>query len=498
VVKNPDLEVQSRISLVFDSFLRLRAISQVIAYLNEQDLSIPRRDRFGDLVWRQPTLSSVSKILQNPAYAGAFVYGRTRMMPNSDSSRSFARRRLPADQWKVCVRDKYPAYIDWDCFEKIQAMIRDNHSEYDRHQTRGVPRGGKVLLHGIVYCGECGHKMVVQYKGGSRYICNHLRQQNGCPVCQFLPADSIDDHVVRLFFEALAPVELDFYAKAVSAFSQQEEHVRKAKQQQIERLRYQARLAERQFNQVDPDNRLVASELERRWEAVLRELREAEDTWEREQQRRPTMDHLDAETRNAFCEAGKQIPELWRTDHFAPPQKKALLRCLIDKVVLRRIASDQVHCRVVWKGGDTTSADVQVTVSSLARLSRNKEMKAAIVKLAKQGKSDEDIAAQLTEEGHRSPRQMTLLSSTVKRIRLHHGVLTRGSQSCPRRVPGYLTITQVAEHLGISPYWIYHRLHNGTIQVKAKSNRKCLFPDKPTTLAQFKQLRSGKLQTLRF
>ena len=499
VVKNPDMEVQSRIGLVFDTFLRVRAISQVIAYLNEQGLSIPRRNRFGDVEWRQPTLSSVSKILQNPAYAGAFVYGRTRMMPSSGSSRSFARRRLPADQWKICVRDKYPAYIDWDGFERIQAMIRDNHSAYDRHQTRGVPRGGKVLLHGIVYCGECGHKMVVQYKGGSRYICNHLRQQNGCPVCQFLPSDSIDEHVVRLFFEALAPAELDVYAKAVSAFSQQEEHVRKARQQQIERLRYQARLAERQFNQVDPDNRLVAGELERRWEAALRDLREAEETWEREQQQRPTMDHLDAETRRSFCEAGKRIPELWRTDHFAPPQKKALLRCLIDKVVLRRIAPDQVHCRVVWKGGDTTSADVPVTVSSVARLSRNKEMKAAIVKLARQGKSDEAIAAQLTEQGHRSPRQMTLLRSTVRRIRLQYGVLTKGSQSHPRRVPGYLTVTQIAEQIAVSPHWIYHRLSNGTIKPKMRSKKRSpLFPDEPATLTRFKQLLSGKLQTLRF
>jgi hypothetical protein len=377
-------------------------------------------------------------------------------------------------------------------------MIRDNHSEYDRHQTRGVPRDGKALLHGIVYCGECGHKMVMQYKGGTRYICNHLRQQHHCPVCQIVPADSIDDHVVQLFFAALAPAELDAYAKAVAAFTQQEEHIGKARQQQIERLRYQARLAERQFNQVDPDNRLVAGELERRWEAALRELRQAEEAWEREQHQRPTLDQLDAETRSAFCEVGRCIPELWRKDHFAQPQKKALLRCLIDKVVLRRSATDKVHCRVVWKGGDTTSAEVPVTVNSLARLSGNKEMVTTIVKLARKGKTDEAIAAELTQQGYRSPRHMTLLPTTVKRIRLHHGVLTRGSQSHPRRVPGYLTVTQVAEQIAVSPHWIYHRLQNGTIQVKAKSNRTCLFPDKPATLTQFKQLRSGKLQTLRF
>ncbi len=237
VVKHPDQEVQQRLDLVFATFLRLRAIAQVVRAFNDQQLSLPRRDRFGDIHWRRPTVSSVGSLLQNPAYAGAFVYGRTRAMPTPGGPRRSVQKRLPVDQWKICIRDKYPAYIDWATFEKIQTMICDNHSDYDRNQTRGVPRAGKALLHGIVYCGECGHKMVVQYKGGTRYICNYLRQQHRCPVCQYLPADAIDDHVVQLFFTALAPAELDAYARAVADFAQEEEQVRRARQQQLERLR---------------------------------------------------------------------------------------------------------------------------------------------------------------------------------------------------------------------------------------------------------------------
>ena len=194
---------------------------------------------------------------------------------------------MPLEEWKVCIRDKYPAYISWETFVTIQGMILDNHSEYDRNKTRGVPRPGKALLHGLVYCGECGHKMVVQYKKGTRYICNYLRQQYQVPVCQYLPADPIDAYVVGVFFDALAPAELDLYAQAVAALQQEDEHMRRARQQQIERLRYQARLAERQFNQADPDNRLVTAELERRWEAALRELQQAEETFQREQQQPP-------------------------------------------------------------------------------------------------------------------------------------------------------------------------------------------------------------------
>ena len=498
VVKHPDQEVQQRIDLIFATFLRLRAIAQVVRSFNDQELSIPRRNRFGDIHWRPPTIASIGSLLQNPAYAGAFVYGRTRAMPTPGSSRRSVQKRLPMDQWKICIRDKYPAYIDWATFEKIQAMIRDNHSDYDRNQTRGVPRAGKALLHGIVYCGECGHKMVVQYKGGTRSICNFLRQQHRCPVCQYLPADAIDDHVVQLFFAALAPAELDAYARAVADFAQ-EEQIHRARQQQIERLRYQARLAERQFNQADPDNRLVAAELEKRWESALRELKQAEESWERERHQRPTLDHLDAETKRAFREAGQCLPELWRDGHFAPQKKKALLRCLIDKVVVHRCAPDAVHCRVVWKGGETTSATIPVTVNALARLSGSKEMEATILKLARRGQSDEQIAEHLTRQGHRSPRHPVVLPNTVKAVRLRHRLLVKRSQSHPRRIPGRLTVSQIAATVTLTPHWIYDRIHNGTIRVSRDRKTKLyLFPDEPKTITLFKQLRDGKLQKLRF
>ena len=236
-------------------------------------------------------------------------------------------------------------------------MVRDNHSEYDRNKTRGVPRPGKALLHGIVYCGECGHKMVVQYKGGAHYICNYLRQQYRVPVCQNLPADPIDAHVVQAFLDALSPVELDLYGKAVAALRQDEERVQQAQRQQVERLRYQARLAERQYNQTDPDNRLVAAELERRWEAALRDLKDAEERLRDEQQPR-APEGLSPEERDAFLRAGETIPELWRQDRLSPPQKKAFLRSLIDKVVVHRSAPDTLHVRIVWRGGDTTTTSL--------------------------------------------------------------------------------------------------------------------------------------------
>ena len=304
---------------------------------------------------------------------------------------------------------------------------------------------------------------------------------------------------MRLFFEALAPAELDVYDRVMASLSEEREQLRRARRQQLERLRYQARLAERQYQKADPDNRLVAGELENRWEASLRELKQAEDAIEREQSDHVQPDQLDPETRRTLTEAGRRIPEWWQTDRFSREQKKALLRCLIDKVDVDRIAPDRVHCRVVWKGGETTDADVAVTVGSWSRLSKGREIEESILRLARQGKSDEEIARYLTERGHHSPRHTTVLCSSVRIVRLRHRLLRDRRQSHPRQIPGFLTVPQLAAKLGLERSRVYDRIHNGTIQVTLDTEWKLyLFPDNSDTLTRFRKLRAGKLNSLRF
>jgi DNA invertase Pin-like site-specific DNA recombinase/predicted DNA-binding protein YlxM (UPF0122 family) len=494
VVKHPDVEVQGRIALIFQTFLRVRSATQVVRSFNDDGLLIPRKDSLGDIAWRPPTVPAICSTLENPAYAGAFVYGRRRSVLKAGSTHEHIQVRLPMGEWKIRINDKYPAYIDWTTFEVIQAMLRDNCSEYDRNKTRGVPRPGKALLHGIVYCGECGHQLVVQYKPKTHYICNFLRQQYQVPVCQYLPADPIDDFVVRSFFAALSPAELDIYDEAAAAIRHEAEAVDRARREQIERLRYQARLAERQFTRTDPENRLVAAELERRWEAALRELQQAEASYQRTlEDQGPTT--IPPELRRGLEQLGRNLPELWDQDRLTRPQKKSLLRCLIDKVVIRRTAPDSVEVRIVWRGGDTTTARIPVTVNSLARLSSAKEMEETILSLVRLGKTDQEIAEHLTKQGHRSPKGPIVLTSTVQIIRLRHRILAKQSQSHPRHIAGHLTVSQVAERLQVSKYWVYDRIHNGTIRIERDPNSKLfLFPDAPMNIALLEQLKAGEIQ----
>jgi DNA invertase Pin-like site-specific DNA recombinase len=498
VVKDPNREIQERIDLIFSTFLRLKSASKVLRFFNDHALLIPRRDRFGDLVWKKPTVAAIIDTLKNPAYAGAFVYGRTRTI--RDPSGKVTQKRLPMDQWRICVKDKYPTYIGWETFEKIQAMLRDNYAEYDRNKSRGVPRPGSALLHGILYCGECGHKMVVQYKGGTCYLCNCLHQQYGVPVCQNIPGDPIDERVVEAFFQALSPIELDAYARAVAVQKEADEKIELAHRQQLERLRYQVELAWRQFNRVDPDNRLVAAELEKRWEAALRTLRQEEEVYT---QRQPTPEPLlplPPELKEAFMAIGQKLPQIWHQDLLTRQNKKALLRCLIDKVVIHRLARDRVQARIVWRGGDITTLEVPVPVGSFADLSTAAEMESIILDLSRQGKSDEEIAEHLTALGHRSPMQTDfVLPNTVKIVRLKHGIFQKRSQSHPRRIDGYLTVPQIARRLDISPHWMYDRIRNGRIQiVKDPETGLYLFPDEPATLEMLKRLKDGEFQNLRF
>ncbi len=499
VHKDPNREIQDRLDLIFTTFLRVRSASKVLQFLNTHDLCLPRRDRFGDVIWKKPTVAAILQILKNPAYAGAFVYGKTRSVRKDPTSPHTQEVRLPMDQWKIRINDVYPAYISWETFEQIQQMLLDNYAAYDRNKSRGVPRDGAALLHGIVYCGECGHKMVVQYKGGTRYLCNYLRQQYHVPVCQYIHADPVDRQVVEAFFQALSPVELDVYADAVAAQQTTAQQMTHAHQQHLERLRYEATLAQRQFNRVDPDNRLVAAELEKRWESALAELKQAEEAEATRHVSPASLLAISPELQTAFQAIGQHLPTLWQQGGVRQQHKKALLRTLIDKVVVHRLARDQMQARIVWKGGETTTLLIPVPIGTFKDLAGAETMEHIIVERSTVGILDEAIAQELTGLGYRSPMGLVVLPSTVRGIRLKHGIFQKRSQSHPRRIEGALTISQIAQALDIDPHWIYDRIHNGTIQVdKDLNTRLFLFPDSPTTLEQFRHLYSGNFQNLRF
>ena len=499
VVKDPNLEVQARLQLVFDSFLRLKTASKVVRFFNDQTLLIPRRDRFGDIVWKRPSMTAIVEILKNPAYAGAFAYGRTKT--THTASGKVRQRRLPMEQWRILVHDKYPAYIDWATYESIQAMLKDNHANYSI-QSRGVPRQGAALLVGLVYCGECGHKMLVEYQHGLRYVCDYQRRHFQGSVCQYIPGVPVEMQVVKAFFEALSPIEIDAYERAVAIQNKADVATHRAHEQQLQRLRYEAELAQRQFNRVDPDNRLVAAELESRWEAALQALKQAQAEYaSRRQENDPALMALPTELKDAFQALGQRLPSIWEEEDLLQPEhKKAFLRCLVDKVVIHRATRDCIETRIVWQGGAITTLHVPIPVGSFGELAHADEMEEKILNLSQRGMSDEQIALELAELGYRSPtRPDTVLPSTVRGVRLKHGIFQKRKGSNPRSASGYLTLRQVAQSLDVTPNAIHYYIKNGRIHIaKDPHTGLYLFPDKPDTLELFKKLRAGQLHHIDF
>jgi hypothetical protein len=244
----------------------------------------------------------------------------------------------------------------------------------------------------------------------------------------------------------------------------------------------------------------VAAELERRWEVALGALQAAEATYAH---RLPPPDSAESalapEVRRAFRDLGRTLPDRWQTDVLSQAQRKALLRCLIDKVVVHRGPRDEVQTRIVWKGGATTPLAVPVTVGAFADLQGAAAMAQQILTLFAAGHTAAAIAAQRTQQGYRSPQRPQVLPSTVRLIRLKHGRMPQRHQSHPRRVAGELTVPQLARRLGVSPHGLYDRLAHGRIQLaKDPTPGLSVFPDQPTTVAHLQQLQAGTCTQVSF
>jgi DNA invertase Pin-like site-specific DNA recombinase len=498
VVKDPDMAVQERLELVFEMFLKFRTVAKVMRLLNDRGLDLPRRNRHGDLCWARAKICSVAAILKNPAYAGAFVYGRTRMRELAREGASRAKVPRPIEEWRIVVQGRYPAYIGWQTYEMIRGVIKDNRAEYMRTKTRGAPRDGDLLLHGIAWCARCGHKMYVRYKGGGQYVCNHLRSNEGLPACQYIRAARIDAVVADAFLTALAPAELDALSRANRAQQQMDTALRTSAERQLERKRYAAALAERQFNRVDPDNRLVAAELERRWEAALSDVRVAEDALAHQSSAPPVAQMgMGKVLHGKVIDLAGRLPHIWANPAIMDAQRKALLRCLVEKVVLDRGEHDVALVRIVWRGGAVTELEVKMKVNSVGQLTRGTEMRDRVLDLARNGIPDGEIAAALTREGHRSPNcEDRVLPNTVGRIRRGAGVPVTERRTRWSHDPNWLSAPQLAVRLTIPVNWIYVQIRQKRLLIDQQPTGAYLFWNTQAVLDGVRNLRNHTISRL--
>lgn len=472
---NPDEEVQARLHLVFARFRELQSAKAVMRALLRAGLPLPVRPVCGpaphEVVWREASNARVIQILKNPAYAGAYVYGRRTLDPCCRGTPTGHRSTVavPMASWPICLRDAFTGYIGWEEFMANQNRLSDNLARYaiDR---RGVTRKGIALLQGLAVCGRCGRRMGIRYSGPHAnypvYVCTADHNQSGLPRCQEVRALPVDAEVERLMLEALAPDRIEI---AMAAMAQIEDEVRQLERQwslKMERARYEAERARRQYDAVDPDNRLVARSLERQWEDKLREAETTEHAFKdwRSQQ---SLTLKDAD-REALLAIGQDMPKIWTAATTTAADRKQILRFVVRDVVLdQKHGQGQIQIRIAWTTGASSQHQLRRNVQSYDQYARLAELETCVRKLNTAAKMDAEIAGILNQEGFVSARGTFFSGGLVHLLRRRWGIATvkiNGTDANPARWPdGSYSIQGAAAALAITAQIVFKWIRKGRL-----------------------------------
>jgi len=402
----------------------------------------------------------VLHVLHNPIYAGGYTYGRTqerRGLVNGEIHNR-VRRRLSQADWTVCIKDRHPAYVSWEEFMGNLEKLQDNTTKASR-PTHGAAQRGSALLQGLALCGRCGRRMSAVYPEGGKhghYICRSPALV-GSP-CFGVTATEIDAAVAKLFLQAVQPTEIDLSLAVTREAERQAGEIEKQWNLRLEQARYAARLAERRYMAVDPDNRVVARTLERDWEGKLREIEELERDQAQAQQRDRTV--LSADDRKTLLALAKDLPAVWASPTTTEAERKNLLRMAISDVALYPVdvPERQTRIEVLWCTGATTAIVVPRHQPGTVRKTPRKAIE-IITQRFHQDVRDQAIADELNAMGLQTG---TLQAWTVHAIRgvRHADGLTKAYKSRrppDRRDDGLLSIHGVADHFGVCAgvvrYW---------------------------------------------
>jgi DNA invertase Pin-like site-specific DNA recombinase len=387
VVKDPDEQAQAVVALIFEQFARCGTINGVLQYLVGHHMEVPCRSHTrhgrGELHWHAPNRATLANMLHNPIYAGAYVYGRClvdgrRQKPGRPST---GRRVVAAGDWPVLLKERLPAYISWDQFEDNLRRIQDNAAS-----GKGAIRHGPSLLAGLVVCGRCGLRMLARYANNGhdlRYACSSMAVNYGLAPCQSLMGRTLDEWVSQQVLAALQPAALEVSLKAIEDVEAERAQLHRHWQQRLERARYEAERAQRQYDAIEPENRLVARTLERQWEAALQAEVQLQGEYARLQAQQPAT--LGDVERQAIRRLAADIPALWHAPTTTAADRQAIIRQLLERVVVTvQGESERVDVQLYWVGGHATSATL---IRPVARLEPRRESR-RLVGVSQAGTAD--------------------------------------------------------------------------------------------------------------
>lgn len=467
VIKDPDESIQRTLGLIFEKFQELENVTKVFHWFLDRDVNVPRLARrklkgVQEVSWEKPVYSSFYNILRSPFYAGAYFFGRTRrsFKPNADGRLRAYSQNLPISEWEVLIRDHHEAFLSWDRFVLNQEILRSNRrmGEVDE---RSRPGRGQALLQGLVRCGQCGRMMRVEYSGEGgavpRYVCRAGHDNSGIDNCQSTGARRIDLAVASEFLKALAPARIEAIAEAVKLLQQERSQLAQHWALQVEKAEYEADRARRQYQAVEPENRLVARDLERRWNEKLEVLQEIRQQSEKQ----ATFDAGISDGEIVRLQSlGKELRKVWDSSSTSIEDQKQLLRTLIDEVI---IFVDREACRanttIVWHGATRTQLEVPLNKTGHHHRCASDEVVELVRHLSKY-LPDRVLAETLNRQGRRTGQGNPFNRHRVASLRQSHGI--------PAYQPGsedtdVCNIAEAAKKLKVSTTTIHRWLKTGVL-----------------------------------
>lgn len=456
--KDPDQRVQEAIRLVFRKFQELGTARQTLLWFNEEGLQLPARLPDGSTGWKRPTYATVYRFLTHPVYGGAYAYGKTEQIAHYDRDLPQKRcRRKPRDQWLALIPEAHDGYIEWEPFQQIGRAIAANSSR----GGGGAAKTGAALLAGLLRCRRCGRKLTVRYTGRDhdvlRYSCVRGWMDQAEPKCIAFGGIPVDEEIGRQVLRVVEPASVEAAVLAESQQQQYQDEVRAAWQRDLQAARYAAQRAEKQFNACDPDNRLVADELERRWNAALQQVRSLE---QRLDEQTAGSSRAAAPTAEEFSDLAADLEAAWNAPDADVRLKKRIVRTLIEEVVADvDSTAAEIILHIHWKGGvhtelrlprrrrgqmNHTSKDVVAAVRSLARLC-----------------SDELIAGTLNRNGLKTGRGNRWTQERVVSLRKWNKIPCFSRERCLEE--GWLPLHEAAKLIGISPRTLRLAIERGEL-----------------------------------
>lgn len=451
--KDPDQRVQQAIALVFAKFMEMGSLRQVFFWMVEHELQMPtRRLRSGvwQLDWRRPNYAALYRILIHPIYAGAYVYGQkqTQIVWEGNCSRKRSCWKGFAGA-RVLLKDQHEGYISWEQFERIQRMLADNNTQYKERESPGAVRKGSGLLAGLLRCRRCGKKLLVHYTGRQenslRYSCCRNSLDNAEPRCINFGGELVDEAVNQEVLRVLKPAAIEAALQAGQEQSQQQDQVVRTLELELKAARYAADRAGSQYDATDPKNRLVADELERRWNGALERVAELEARIAKEKSQRevtglPSSDQL--------LGLAKELERVWDNPETDVRLKKRIVRTLLQEVMVD-VCREEGEIRLVlhWQGDVHTELTVRRRRHGQNGLHTAAPTVEAVQLLSRIG-SDEKIAGWLNQHQLRTGKGNFWTKAAVASLRSKRSFAAYSSEG--RKAEGWMTLNEAAACLGIS------------------------------------------------